>query len=113
MMTTRFMCSMGCVLTVVISAGACGGEKAAPDPAALAPAEATAPPSPEPAIAAAAVDPRVQRALDIAREVEVDPAKADAVLAKHGLDREKLDALMIEISRDQVLRESYNRLRAG
>ena len=53
------------------------------------------------------LDPKVAKAVSIAREIEADPSKAEDVLAKHELDREGLDALMYEIARNPELAKSY------
>ena len=53
------------------------------------------------------LDPRVQKAVNVAREIDADPTKADEVLAKYKLQRTDLDALMFEIARDPKLAESY------
>lgn len=53
------------------------------------------------------LDPKVQKAVQIAREIELDPSSADQVLAKHELDREGLDALMYEIARNPELSKAY------
>lgn len=53
------------------------------------------------------LDPKVAKAVSIAREIEADPSKAEDVLGKYELDREGLDALMYEIARNPDLAKSY------
>ncbi|WAS96951.1 hypothetical protein [Nannocystis punicea] len=50
---------------------------------------------------------KVQVAAAVAKEIAADPEHADDVLAKHGLDRSKLDAMMFEIAADPALTEAY------
>ncbi len=50
---------------------------------------------------------KVQLAATIAKEISGAPDKADEILGKHGLDREKLDAMMFEIAGDRELTEAY------
>ena len=50
---------------------------------------------------------KVQLAAVVAREISGDPDRADEILGKHGLDRDKLDALMFEIADDPQLTEKY------
>lgn len=50
---------------------------------------------------------KVQTAATVAREISSDPEKADEILARHNLDRAKLDALMYEIGLDPQLTEAY------
>lgn len=64
------------------------------------PAEKT-PPAADPA------DSKIQLAATVAREISSAPDKADEILGKHGLDREKLDALMFEIAGDPALTKRY------
>jgi hypothetical protein len=53
------------------------------------------------------MDPKVAKAVSIAREIEADPSKAEDVLGKYELDREGLDALMYEIARSPDLAKAY------
>lgn len=76
-------------------------EKKAVDPAVQAEADAAL------SADASGLDPKVAKAVNIAREIEADPSKAEEVLAKHELDREGLDALMYEIARSPELAKSY------
>ena len=50
---------------------------------------------------------KVQIAATVAKEIAADPEHADDVLAKHGLDRAKLEAMMFEIAADPALTEAY------
>ena len=50
---------------------------------------------------------KVQIAATVAKEIAADPEHADDVLAKHGLDRSKLEAMMFEIAADPALTEAY------
>lgn len=76
--------------------------------AATSPPKAEPPPPekpPEPA-----VDPnaeKIKAAVTVAREISADPEHADDVLARHGLDRRKLDAMMFEIAADPALTDAY------
>ena len=82
-------------------AGAEGEAKAPADPAAQAEADELL------AEDLGDLDPKVQKAVTIAREIEAAPDTADQVLAKHELDREGLDALMYEIARSPELAKAY------
>ena len=53
------------------------------------------------------LDPKVMKAVGIAREIDADPSKSDDVLAKYKLSRDDLSALMYEIARDPKLAASY------
>lgn len=53
------------------------------------------------------LDPKVQKAVSIARAIEAKPDSAEDVLASHELDREGLDALMYEIARNPELSRAY------
>jgi hypothetical protein len=55
----------------------------------------------------AGYDPKVVQAARIAKEIEADPTKADAVLEAANLDREGLDVLMGEIGEDPELATQY------
>ncbi|MDC0716089.1 hypothetical protein [Nannocystis bainbridge] len=50
---------------------------------------------------------KVQIAAAVAKEIAADPEHADDALAKHGLDRAKLEAMMFEIAADPALTEAY------
>lgn len=68
-------------------AGADGGEEPIPD-------------APE-------LDPKVEKAVDIANQISSDPGSADSILAGAGLDREAFEALLYEIAKDPELSKSY------
>ena len=80
-------------------ATAAKGEAKAVDPAVQKEAEE--------ALSAVKLDPKVEKAVNIAREIDADPSKAQDVLAKYKINRDDLDALMYEISRDPALAKSY------
>lgn len=83
-------------------------EPVAAPPAAEAAAEPAEDAAPGPDDAAyEAFDPKVAQAARLARDIEAKPAEADALLAGAGLDRDQLEALMYEISRDPTLTEQY------
>lgn len=114
-----------CALTLVLPA--CGGEARKPDAKPAAPKAATvdtkkleaAKPEPKPEPSATPGQPaekapppdpsveKIQTAVKVAREISADPEHADDVLARHGLDRDKLDALMFEIAADPELTDAY------
>jgi len=73
--------------------------EAAPDADAGKPADSGPP--------ADAPDGRVALAATVAREISSAPERADEILGKHGLDRDKLDALMFEIAGDPELTRAY------
>lgn len=50
-------------------------------------------------------------AAEVAVEISRTPEQADAILARHGMDRESLEALIFEIAKDPKLREAYNHAR--
>jgi hypothetical protein len=50
---------------------------------------------------------KIQLAATVAKEISGAPDKADEILGKHGLDRDKLDALMFEIAGDPALTQAY------
>lgn len=80
---------------------ACGGTPSEPPPpttrAETAPVVQEAP----------AVNPKVAKAAAISREVNANPGDAVAILSKHGLDQDGLDALMVEIATDPALSAAY------
>jgi len=43
----------------------------------------------------------------IASAVKADPAKADAILEKHGLDRARFEALLFEVAEDPIKAAAY------
>ena len=67
-------------------------------------------PEPTPESTPPVVDPadsKIQLAASVAKEISGAPDKADEILGKHGLDRDKLDALMFEIAGDPALTQRY------
>jgi len=68
-------------------------------------------PEPEkPADKEPAMDPNAEKiklAATVAREISGAPDQADEILGKHGLDRDKLDALMFEIAGDPDMTQKY------
>jgi hypothetical protein len=50
---------------------------------------------------------KVLLAATVAREISGAPDRADEILGKHGLDRDKLDTLMFEIAGDAELTRAY------
>jgi hypothetical protein len=58
-------------------------------------------------------DAKIQLAASVAKEISGAPDKADEILGKHGLDRDKLDALMFEIAGDPALTKRYMDARAA
>lgn len=70
-------------------------------PADVKPAEVKPPVQADPA------DAKIQLAASVAKEISGAPDKADEILGKHGLDRDKLDALMFEIADDPALTQRY------
>lgn len=96
----------------------CGGAPQPAPTAAKTPAPAPEPvPEPEPVVEPEPVKPpdpptevaatKVKAAVAVAREISADPEHADEILARHGLDREKLDAMMYEIAADPALTDAY------
>jgi hypothetical protein len=108
------------VAAFVAGAFACGGEaekrdapavarRAAPEPK-VSPGPAPTEPAPT-AHDADAPQAKVALAATIAREIAAAPDEADAILARNGLDRDGLDALMYEIARDPALASAYKEQR--
>lgn len=58
-------------------------------------------------------DIKIQLAASLAKEISGAPDKADEILGKRGLDRDKLDALMFEIAGDPALTKRYMDARAA
>ncbi|HEY8380163.1 MAG TPA: hypothetical protein VIK91_26920 [Nannocystis sp.] len=114
---TRWYGSILCALAVTLAA--CGGETRTVEPktSRTAKTEAPAPvveekPAAPETVEAPTAEPdpnaeKVKTAAAIAREIAADPEHADEVLRRHGLDREKLDAMMFEIAADPALTEAY------
>lgn len=104
-----------------LAGAACGGDAKKPDTKAVKTAKTDAPktdapkvedkaPTPAKPEEVAKPDPnaeKVQTAATVAREISSDPEHADEILARHGLDRDKLDAMMYEIGLDPTLTEAY------
>jgi hypothetical protein len=59
------------------------------------------------------LDPKVSKAASIAREIESAPSDADAILQRHGLDRDGLDRLMYDIARNPDLSRAYRDARTS
>jgi len=55
----------------------------------------------------APVAPDVQLAATVARAIDTAPARADSILAAHGLTREALDSLMYVIAGDSAKTAAY------
>lgn len=84
------------------------------------PARAVVRPDPPPEVQrpadTAPADPamvRVQLAAAVAKEISAAPERADEILGKHGLSREKFDALVFEIAADPALTRAYMQARRG
>lgn len=73
-------------------------------------APAAAPAEPEHQDAAPSQS-KAELAAQVAVEISKSPEQADAILAKHGLNRESLETLMFEIAKDPKLRAAYNAAR--
>ena len=50
---------------------------------------------------------KILLAATVAREISAAPDRADEILGKHGLDRDRLDTLMFEIAGDPELTRAY------
>jgi outer membrane biosynthesis protein TonB len=50
---------------------------------------------------------KVVLAASVAKEISVAPEQADEILGKHGLDRDKFDAIIFEIAGDPELTKAY------
>lgn len=61
-----------------------------------------------PATQPAALPADVQLAATVARAIDAAPAKADSILAAHGLTREGLDSLMYAIAADSAKTAAYS-----
>lgn len=101
-------------LSSALALAACdGGEAPRPDAApAAAPAMTPAKVTPEPAPVVQPADPppandKVKVAAAIAREISAAPELADEILGKHGLDRDRFDAIMFEIAGDPAMTKAY------
>ncbi len=109
-------------LWLALAAAACGGGAAGGDagsPAKAAPTKAdgetaAAPAKAEPpAEAPPALPPKVAKAVELAKAISARPEDADAILARAGLDRAGLEALMAEIAADPALSAAYEAALAG
>lgn len=75
-------------------------------------ASAAAPSAPAPA-PAAQVPEKAQKAGEIARAIEAQPDRVDAILQEHGTTRSEFEALLFEIAGDPQLAVAYGRARSG
>lgn len=103
---SRSLFILACSATLSLSA--CKKqERAEPDPkdnaaqAQVDPAPADSPSTPS----------KAKIAAEVAVEISKAPEQADAILARHRMDRESLEALMFEIAKDPKLRDAYNQAR--
>ena len=65
------------------------------------------------AITACSTTPEsAQRAGEIARAIDKEPDRAEAILQEHGLSVEELEALMFEIAEDPELSAAYEAVRS-
>jgi len=53
------------------------------------------------------VDPKVAKAVAVAKEIEANLENTDEILAKHGLDRDSLEQMMYDIARDPAMASAY------
>lgn len=60
------------------------------------------------AMAPAAVDPGVEKAVAVYRGIQANPAAAESVLTANGLTTESLDTLMYEIASDSARAAAYS-----
>ena len=80
---------------------ACGGDKAAAEGGQEAAAEA------------ANTDPTVTKAAELAKKIDAEPGKAEAILEEAGMSVEDFEALMLDISSDPAKTEAFAKARAG
>lgn len=59
----------------------------------------------------AVLAPDVQLAATVARAIDAEPARADSILAAHGLTRAGLDSLMYAIAADSAKTAAYTAAR--
>lgn len=112
---TRTLCGAALVLA------ACGGDAKTPDTKTAKKVETKVEtkvekkaPTPEPAKTEPTPDPgaeKVKAAASIAKEISADPEHADDILARHGLDRDKLGDMMFEIASNPELSNAYEAAR--
>jgi len=114
---TRTLCAAALALA------ACGGDAKTPDPKTAKKVETKVEtkvekkaPTPEPVKkeSTPAPDPgaeKVKTAASIAKEISADPEHADDILARHGLDRDKLGDMMFEIASNPELSNAYEAAR--
>jgi hypothetical protein len=50
---------------------------------------------------------QVRLAVTVAKEIEADPDRVDAILEEHGLTEETFEELLYEIAEDPVLSQEY------
>jgi hypothetical protein len=81
-------------------------EKKADDAKEDAPDTAGDTPPPEPAEGELS-DDKVVEVANVAKEIAAKPADADAILQTHGMDREKFDAALATIAKDQWKSDLY------
>ena len=74
-----------------------------PEPAVTAPDPTPEPTGPAPD----SPQGKVLLAASVAKEISVAPEQADEILGKHGLDRDKFDAIIFEIAGDPELTKAY------
>ena len=96
-MTGTRLSAMGTILLLLLAVGIAGCESP-PRQAAEAPAEE----------ASAAPPDLVQQAVAIAREIEAEPDAVEEILERHGLDAERFEEMIYEISGDPELSRAYN-----
>lgn len=122
---TRIITSTVCALALALSA--CGGDTKKADTKTAKKVDAkveakvekklddkVAPPPEKKPDAPPPVDPnaeKVQKAASVAKEISADPEHADDILARHGLDRDKLGDMMFEIASDPQLSTAYEAAR--
>lgn len=117
---TKLITSTLCAAALALSA--CGGDAKTPDPKTAKKIETKVEtkvekkePTPEPAKKEpTAPDPgaeKVKTAASIAKEISADPEHADDILARHGLDRDKLGDMMFEIASNPDLSNAYEAAR--
>jgi hypothetical protein len=99
-MSARTM-ALACAASLFAACGGSGGGSKAADQQQPA----------TPAVQQAALPADVQLAATVARAIDAAPAKADSILAAHGLTREGLDSLMYAIAADSAKSAAYSAAR--